>query len=111
MTSRKNSDRHPAVDLRGAFLRRTDFSGASLRNAELSGTDFSRADLRGADLAGARLIGTVLHGADLTAATNLTVDQLSLAIIDGETLLPDYIDRSALLRRADAPGAMSASVL
>lgn len=111
MKSRRTSDPVPLMNLRGAFLRRTDFSGAILRNAELSGTDFSRADLRGADLRGARMTGTVLHGADLTSATNLTIDQLAVAMIDNETLLPDYIDRSALLRRRDASQSSAAAAL
>jgi uncharacterized protein YjbI with pentapeptide repeats len=54
---------------------------------------------RGADFEGALLEGTILRGADLTGAKNLTVEQLSSAIIDDLTILPDYIDR-AKLRRA-----------
>ena len=101
MTRHKMSDALPRVDLRGAFLRRTDLSRASLRDANLSGADFTRAIFREADLRGAQLTGTVLHGADLTFATNLTIDQLASAIIDEDTLLPDYIDRLALLRRLE----------
>jgi uncharacterized protein YjbI with pentapeptide repeats len=38
------------LDVRGAFLRRTDLSYASLRGANLTGADFTNAILRGADL-------------------------------------------------------------
>ena len=77
------------LDVRGAFLRRTDLSSASLRGANLSGADFTNAILRGADLEGALLDGTVLKGADLTGAQNLTLSQLRKAILDERTKLPD----------------------
>ena len=85
-----------ALDLHGAFVRRIDLSGASLRNANLSGADAAHAFFQGADFDGASLTGTVLRGADLTGAKNLTLEQLSEAIIDELTRLPDYIDRSKL---------------
>jgi uncharacterized protein YjbI with pentapeptide repeats len=84
------------LDIHGAFVRRTDLSGASLRDANMSGADASNAIFRDADFAGAILHGTVLRGADLTGAKNLTLEQLSEAIIDDETILPDYIDRAKL---------------
>ena len=96
MTNPLISRAPPVVDVHGAFLRRTDLSGASLRNANLSAADFSEALFRKADFQGARLVGTILRGADLTDAQNLTVEQLSSAIIDDRTRLPSYIDRDQL---------------
>ncbi|WP_375456963.1 pentapeptide repeat-containing protein [uncultured Methylobacterium sp.] len=95
MTRLSTRDR-PVLNLRGAFVRRTDLSNADLRDAELSGADASNALFRRSNFQGARLVGTILRGADLTGATNLTVEQLARAVIDEHTLLPDYIDRSRL---------------
>ena len=96
------------VDLHGTFIRRTDLSGASLRDANLAGADAANALFCGADFAGARLDGTVLKGADLTGAKNLTLEQLSHAVIDASTLLPDYIDRQKL-EKLMATSSLSAS--
>src|SRR5262245_22622420 len=84
------------LDLHGAFVRRTDLSGASLRGANMTGTDATNATLRDADFEGAILNGTILRGADLSGAKNLTIEQLSRAIIDSRTILPAYIDREQL---------------
>jgi uncharacterized protein YjbI with pentapeptide repeats len=84
------------LDIHGAFVRRTDLSGASLRSANLTGTDATNAIFRDADFEGALLTGTILRGADLTGAKNLTVEQLSAAVIDDRTILPNYIDRAKL---------------
>jgi uncharacterized protein YjbI with pentapeptide repeats len=89
-----------SLDIHGAFVRRADLSGASLRGANLVGADATNAVFRGADFEGALLTGTILRGADLTGARNLTVEQLSSAIIDDRTLLPGYIDRAKLLGAA-----------
>ena len=86
----------PVLDIHGAFVRRTDLSGTSLRRANLAGADASNAVFRDADFEGALLTGTILRGADLTGAKNLTVEQLSEAIIDERTILPSYIDRTKL---------------
>jgi uncharacterized protein YjbI with pentapeptide repeats len=84
------------LDIHGAFVRRADLSGASLRSANLTGADATNAIFRDVDFQGALLIGTILRGADLTGAKNLTVEQLSAAIIDDRTILPGYIDRAKL---------------
>jgi uncharacterized protein YjbI with pentapeptide repeats len=76
------------LDVRGAYLRRTDLSSANLEGANLSGADFTHATLRGANFKNALLDGTILRGADLTDATNLTLGQLRNAIVDTETRLP-----------------------
>ena len=84
------------LDIHGAFVRRTDLSGASLRGANLTRADATNGIFRHADFEGALLTGTILRGADLTGAKNLTVEQLSAAIIDDRTVLPNYIDRATL---------------
>ena len=84
------------LDLHGAFVRRTDLSGASLRGANMTRVDAANAVFRGADFEGALLDGANLRGADLTGAKNLTLAQLSSAIIDDRTALPAYIDREKL---------------
>jgi uncharacterized protein YjbI with pentapeptide repeats len=94
----KSQDR-PAkrtLDIHGAFVRRTNLSGASLRGANMAGADATNAILRGADFENAILRGTILRGADLTDAKNLTPEQLSEAVIDDHTILPNYIDRTKL---------------
>ena len=86
----------PTLDIHGAFVRRTDLSGASLRGANMADADATNAILRNVDFDGALLRGTILRGADLTGARNLTVEQLSEAVIDDHTILPGYIDRGKL---------------
>ncbi len=96
MPRNQNRPLRRTLDIHGAFVRRTDLSGASLRGANMAGADATNAILRGADLSNAILRGTVLRGADLTDVKNLTVEQLSEAIIDDDTILPSYIDRTKL---------------
>lgn len=96
MPRTQNRPRQRTLDIHGAFVRRTDLSGVSLRGANMAGADATNAILRGADLGNAVLRGTILRGADLTDAKNLTIEQLLEAIIDDETILPSYIDRSQL---------------
>ncbi|WP_375465037.1 pentapeptide repeat-containing protein [uncultured Methylobacterium sp.] len=92
----------PVLDVHGAFIPRTNWSGTKLRRADLSRADASGAQFRDADFLGARLVGTILRGADLTGALNLTVEQLAHAIIDESTQLPASIDRERVRRAADA---------
>ncbi len=66
----------------------------------MAGADATNATFRDADFEGAILSGTILRGADLTGAKNLSIQQLSEAIIDDRTILPSYIDRTKL-RGAD----------
>ena len=86
----------PTLDIHGAFVRRTNLSGASLRGADMSEADATGAIFRGVDFKDARLRGTILRGADLEGARNLTMEQLAEAIIDEHTILPAYIDRARL---------------
>jgi uncharacterized protein YjbI with pentapeptide repeats len=96
MLKSKNVTEASTLDLHGAFVRRTDLSGASLRGANMAKADATNAIFRGADFEGALLDGAILRGADFTGAKNLTLDQLSGAIIDDRTVLPAYIDREKL---------------
>ena len=96
MLKSKDVTQASTLDLHGAFVRRTDLSGASLRGANMTKVDATNAVFRGADFAGALLDGAILKGADLTGAKNLTLEQLSRAVIDGKTALPTYIDRAKL---------------
>jgi len=82
--------------LRGAFIRRTTLDRAQLVGADLSRADMTGASARDADFKDAKLVKTILRGTDLTGAKNLTVAQLSEAVIDETTKLPDYIDRRAV---------------
>ena len=86
------------LDVRGAYLRRTDLSFANLERANLSHTDFTNASLRGANLKDAVLDGTILRGADLTGAKNLTLTQLTGAIIDEMTKLPEKFSLEEILQ-------------
>jgi len=90
------------LDLRGAYVPRTNLSFTNLEGAKLSGADFTGADWRGVNLKDARLDGTILRGADLTGAKNLTVEQLRSAIIDENTKLPEGFDFEQLRRTAPA---------
>jgi len=98
-------DRPLRLDLQGAFIRRTDLSDANLQEANLAEADLSGASLRGADMRNARLAGTILKGADLRGVKNLTVEQLSDAIVDKHTLLPDYISPAQLKSKQRRGGA------
>src|SRR5580658_6254510 len=100
MMKSKDVTQASILDLHGAFVRRTDLSGASLRGANMSRADATNAIFRDADFQGALLRGTILRGADLTGAKNLTIEQLSEATIDDDTILPKYIDRTRLREAA-----------
>ena len=89
------------LDLHGAFIRRTDLSGARLVGANLANTDATGVNFRGADFRDANLDGTILVGADLTDARNLTERQLSRAVLDATTTLPDYVNRALLGQAAE----------
>jgi uncharacterized protein YjbI with pentapeptide repeats len=78
-------------DLSRTFIRRADLSNASLVGANLSFADCTNAIFRGADFRDAQLEGTILRGADLSGARNLTKEQVASAIIDQNTILPEYL--------------------
>ncbi|MCZ2815919.1 pentapeptide repeat-containing protein [Modestobacter sp. VKM Ac-2984] len=83
------------ADLMGAALRGADLHGASLRGAYLIGADLRGADLRHTDLLGADLRAADLRGADLTGALFLTQPQLTAAVGDAGTALPESLTRPA----------------
>jgi uncharacterized protein YjbI with pentapeptide repeats len=94
MTTRPTIVKPPGyvLDIHGAFVRRTDLSFADLERADLSHADATHATFRGANFKDAVLKGTILRGADLREARNLTWGQLSEAIIDETTKLPEYLE-------------------
>lgn len=86
----------------GAFIRYMRMRNAVLHDADLRGADATNGNFRGSDFLRANLDGTILRGADLTGARNLTHEQLSRAVIDEATVLPDYIDRARLVAMREA---------
>ena len=79
------------LNLQGAFVRRTDLSYANLEGANLSDADCTNVNFRGANFKNTVLKGTILNGADMRDAANLTKEQIQTAIIDKNTLLPEYL--------------------
>jgi uncharacterized protein YjbI with pentapeptide repeats len=75
------------ADLHGAYLWKANFEGANLTEANLE-----QANLEGANLKDANLLHTNLINADLRKVVGLTQSQLSKAICDETTKLPDYLD-------------------
>jgi uncharacterized protein YjbI with pentapeptide repeats len=76
------------ADLEGAYLWKANLEGANLTEANLE-----QANLEGANLKGANLQQTNLIDADLRKVVGLTRQQLSHAICNETTQLPDYLDR------------------
>lgn len=93
------------ADLRGAQLRGAMLRNADLREAQLGGADLEDADLEGADLSGADLKGTKLQCTAMGKAKNVTVEQVSIALLYG-TELPSHVqldpdrDRSQFINKA-----------
>ena len=85
------------LDLHGAYMPGMDLSDGVLHDANFAGANAAHMNFARADLKNANFDGTDLRGANLSVARNLTVEQLSRAIIDDATVLPDYIDRAALM--------------
>lgn len=81
------------ANLRDANLRGADFWGANLMEANLQGANLQGANLQGANLRGADLQGANLRGADLSNAVGLISMQLRPAMIDLNTILPDYLQK------------------
>lgn len=92
--------------LAGAFLGRANLSNASLWKADLEGAYLWKANLEGANLEEANLEAANLEGsnlkdanlkqanlinADLRSAIGLTPQQISSAIVNETTRLPDYL--------------------
>jgi hypothetical protein len=75
------------ADLQGAYLWKANLEGANLTEANLE-----QANLEGSNLKGANLQYTNLINADLRQVVGLTRQQLSTAIYDETTQLPDYVE-------------------
>ena len=75
--------------------QRLDLHNTNLQGADLSGAQLQKACLRAAQIQGADLRGARLQGADLTVVANLTQDQINVACIDENTLLPEGLTRPA----------------
>jgi uncharacterized protein YjbI with pentapeptide repeats len=85
------------ADLSGAQLRDADLSGAILNDAilvyaDLMGADFSDAYLSKANLSGARFSDKI---SGFGPARHLTWDQLGGAILNEETELPPYLEKTS----------------
>jgi len=94
------------AELSGSFIDNTDLTGANLQNAKLiacnlKGAKFSKegpggkrifeANLKGADIRGAKIRGNDLKTI-LQKAVGLSKEQIESAIIDENTLLPEYLE-------------------
>ncbi len=75
------------ADLEGAYLWKANLEGANLTEANLE-----QANLEGANLKGANLHQANLIDADLRKVVGLTRKQVSTAICDETTQLPDYLE-------------------
>jgi uncharacterized protein YjbI with pentapeptide repeats len=75
------------ADLEGAYLWKANLEGANLSEANLAGANLEDANLKAANLHQTNLIG-----ADLRKAVGLTHTQLSGALCNETTQLPDYIE-------------------
>ncbi|MFB9909033.1 pentapeptide repeat-containing protein [Allokutzneria oryzae] len=98
------------ADLTGTILNHADLRGAVLSRACLNSSRLRHADLRHAVLVGADLTGTHLNGTNLTETGGLTAEQLSVALIDEDTILPEPLrDDPWVLARIAACAAWSRS--
>jgi uncharacterized protein YjbI with pentapeptide repeats len=87
------------ADFRGANLKKAHFrqvqlDRANLIGADLRGASLREARLRHANVLGAKLDNTTLIGADLSGLQYATRDQISAAITDETTKMPDFLEVS-----------------
>jgi hypothetical protein len=87
------------ADFRGSNLKKAHFRQAQLNYANLIGADLREASLResrlrSANVLGARMDNATLIGADLTGMRYATRDQISAAITDETTKMPDFLEAS-----------------
>ena len=79
--------------LQSAHMQKCNLSGAGMLEANLQYTNLENASLEGAQFNEDTLFNqTNLKGANLLFATGLSTSQLSQAITDKETQLPDYLE-------------------
>jgi uncharacterized protein YjbI with pentapeptide repeats len=81
------------ADLMGRDLRRAPLRDAGLRGAYLIGADLRGVDLGTADLLGADLRAADVRGADLSRCLFLTQPQVTAALGDATTRLPEAVIR------------------
>lgn len=109
------------INLVGANLTMSNLVGANLRNGVLQGAslafaDLTDCDLTGADLSGANLNKAVfinanlsmanlrdanMQGANFERAQNVTWHALLRGRIDGQTVVPNYLDEKSLFETLD----------
>jgi hypothetical protein len=77
------------VDAQSSSFLRAILSEVDFRDANLSGAKFGAADLARAKFGGARMLAADLRGANLDGARELTMEQLSQALTDRTTVLPN----------------------
>jgi len=82
-----------SANLQEASLLFANLEGASLSNTNLQRATLSFANLQGTYLTEANLLRTNLRGANLSGAEDLTPEQIASAIIDENTVLPDYLKK------------------
>jgi uncharacterized protein YjbI with pentapeptide repeats len=81
-----------AANLAGALLQGTNLTDANLLRANLAGATMFGANLTGADLLNANLTGALLPDVDLSGAENLTTEQVTDALTNAGTRLPEGVD-------------------
>ena len=75
-----------------ADLRRANLSGANLTGANLNEANLRKTILAGAIFKDAILSETKLTGVDLSQVINLSPQEVTSAIIDKKTKIPDYLE-------------------
>ncbi|HIK03118.1 MAG TPA: pentapeptide repeat-containing protein [Trichormus sp. M33_DOE_039] len=80
------------ASLTEADLRKANLMGANLEKANLYEANLTNANLVGANLSEADFYDVKLAGAILTGVKNLVSQQISLAVGDRTTKLPDHIE-------------------
>lgn len=80
------------ASLTEADLYQANLIGANLSKALLYQANLQEANLMGANLSGANLSDVNLEGAILTGVKNLESKQITLAVGDRTTRLPDYVE-------------------
>lgn len=79
--------------LQSALMKNCNLSGAGMLEANLQYADLENANLEGAQFNEDTLFNqTNLKGANLISATGLSTSQLSQALTDKQTQLPDYLE-------------------
>lgn len=84
------------ANFNSAHLREARLDGANLMAADLRGASLRAARLRGANILGAQMDKATLIGADLTGVQFATKDQISSAICDESTRLPEFLEASGV---------------